>query len=78
MLAAKPFTHETMAKYFFYDANGEIQGPVSEEYVRQLVTEGIIRTDCLIEPEDGQAKPNWLVEIEDKQKADKRPVNLRS
>ena len=53
MLAAKPFTRETMAKYFFYDANGVKQGPVSKEQLKELANQEIITPTTRIEVQNG-------------------------
>ena len=47
-------THETMANYFYFDANGEKQGPVDEAQVEKLIAQGIIELDWQLETEDGR------------------------
>ena len=43
-----------MANYFYYDANGEKQGPVNAEQFRALVNQAIIRPYTKVETEDGR------------------------
>ena len=43
-----------MANYFYYDANGEKQGPVNAEQFRALVNQAIIRPYMKVETEDGR------------------------
>ena len=42
-----------MTNYFYFDANGEEQGPISAEQVSELVTQGIIEPEWPLETEDG-------------------------
>jgi len=43
-----------MANYFYIDARGTKQGPVSEQQVEELVAQGTIRPMTSIETEDGR------------------------
>ncbi|GHT46135.1 hypothetical protein FACS189454_06790 [Planctomycetales bacterium] len=42
-----------MANFFYYDANGQKQGPITQQELKSLVTQGLITPGTPLETESG-------------------------